>query len=208
MERWDAVERENLVTALQQAGPDQPTLCEGWQTRHLATHLYLRRHRPWQSFRQGEGSTFARLADEAADPARYAEIVDRFAAAPRTLTPMALQDGPFGMLTNHMEYVIHHEDARRGAGPVEPRVLPPEQADAVFDQTLQMASLNLRKVPVGLVLVVPGGRRKVVHKGADAVAVVGAPIELALLAFGRGRAAQIELQGSEGAVEAFQATLS
>lgn len=208
MERWDAVERANLVAALQQAGPEAPTLCEGWQTRHLAAHLYLRRHKPLRAFKQGEGSTFARLAEEAQDPARYVELVERFDASPRALTPMALQDGPLGMLTNHLEYVIHHEDVRRGAGPIEPRVLPPEQSDAVFDQTGQMASLSLRKAAVGLVLVVPGGRRRVVHKGADAVAVVGAPIELALLVSGRGRAAEIDLQGSEGAIEKFGATLT
>lgn len=208
MERWDAVERANLVTALQEAGPEAPTLCEGWQTRHLATHLYLRRHRPWQAFRQGEGSTFARLADEAGDPARYAELIERFDAPPSALTPMALQDGPLGMLTNHMEYVIHHEDVRRGAGPVEARVLPPEQSDVVFDQTVQLASLSLRKAATGVVLVVPGGRRKVVHKGADAVAVVGAPVELALVTFGRRRAAVLELQGSDGAIETFEEALA
>lgn len=208
MERWDAVERGNLITALQEAAPDAPTVCEGWQARHLAAHLYLRRHRPWLAFREREGGTFDGLAEDATDPGRYAELIERFATPPARFSPMALQDGPLGMLTNHLEYVIHHEDVRRGAGPVEPRVLPPEQADAVFDQTVQMASLSLRKAGVGVVMVVPGGRRKVVHKGADAVAVVGAPVELALVAFGRRRVADIELQGSEGAVEKFEAALA
>ena len=34
--------REVLAETLLAAGPDSPTLCEGWQTRDLAAHLYLR----------------------------------------------------------------------------------------------------------------------------------------------------------------------
>ena len=205
MERWDAIERENLLTSLRETAPDAPTLCEGWQARHLATHLYLRRHRPWQSFRQGEGSVFATLADEASDPARYAEVVERFAATPSRLSPMRLQDGPLGMVSNHLEYVIHHEDLRRGAGPVPPRTLPAEQADLVFDGATRFGKMALRKAAVGVVFVVPGGRRTVVRKGDDAVAVVGAPVDLALVAAGRRRAADVELRGAEEAVTTFEA---
>jgi uncharacterized protein (TIGR03085 family) len=39
-------ERKALADALQAAGPDAPTLCEGWQTRDLAAHLVLRERRP------------------------------------------------------------------------------------------------------------------------------------------------------------------
>lgn len=205
MERWDAIERENLLTSLRETAPEAPTLCEGWQARHLATHLYLRRHRPWQSFRQGEGSVFATLADEASDPVRYAEVVEKFAATPDRFSPMRLQDGPLGMVSNHLEYVIHHEDLRRGAGPVPPRSLPAEQADAVFDGATRFGKMALRKAAVGVVFVVPGGRRTVVHKGDDAVAVVGTPVDLALVAAGRRRAADVELRGAEDAVTTFEA---
>jgi len=38
-------ERAALVETLLGAGPDAPTLCEGWRTRDLAAHLVIREHR-------------------------------------------------------------------------------------------------------------------------------------------------------------------
>ena len=39
-------ERSALADLLDQIGPDQPTLCEGWTTRDLAAHLIARERRP------------------------------------------------------------------------------------------------------------------------------------------------------------------
>jgi uncharacterized protein (TIGR03083 family) len=39
-------ERTALCDLLTELGPDQPTLCAGWQTGDLAAHLVLREHRP------------------------------------------------------------------------------------------------------------------------------------------------------------------
>ena len=39
-------ERAALAAALRAAGPGAPTLCEGWTTRDLAAHLWLREHDP------------------------------------------------------------------------------------------------------------------------------------------------------------------
>ena len=38
--------RRELCDALLTVGPDAPTLCEGWTTRDLATHLIVRETRP------------------------------------------------------------------------------------------------------------------------------------------------------------------
>ena len=40
--------RERLLLAdlLETAGPDAPTLCEGWTTRDLAAHVVVRERRP------------------------------------------------------------------------------------------------------------------------------------------------------------------
>lgn len=202
MTRWDLVERQHLVTTLREADQCAPTLCEGWQVRHLAAHLYLRRHRPWRSFQQGDGSVFAELAERASARAAYEELVERFAAPPPPVSLMALTDGPLGPLTNTTEYVIHHEDVRRGAGAVPPRSLPAEQNDALFDAVTQLARLALRTLDVGVVLVVPGGRRRVVRRAAESVAVIGSPVELALAVSGRRRAADVELLGSATAIAA------
>ncbi|MGA2804593.1 MAG: maleylpyruvate isomerase N-terminal domain-containing protein [Acidimicrobiales bacterium] len=39
-------ERARLCTVLTESGQDAPTLCEGWLTKDLAAHLYVREHRP------------------------------------------------------------------------------------------------------------------------------------------------------------------
>lgn len=205
MERWDAVELNSLVEALREADPLAPTLCEGWEARHLLAHLQLRRHRPWLAFRQGPGSAFAELADRAADPAVYADLVEKFAEPPSRLTPMGLADGPLGMQTNFLEYVIHHEDLRRGAGSAAPRAVPAAEADALFDSLAMFGRLQLRRYPVGVVLAVPGGRRRVVRRSPESVAVLGSPVELALVVTGRRRAADVEILGDDDAVAAFEA---
>ena len=203
MTRWDLVERLHLEETLRAADPLAPTLCEGWQVRHLAAHLYLRRHQPWRAFSQGDGSVFATLAEEAKDPARYAELLEEFSAPVPRISPMALADGPLGPATNTTEYVIHHEDVRRGAGPVPARTLPGEHSDKLFDAVAQFARLALRGLEVGVVLAVPGGRRRVVKRADESVAVVGSPVELALVVSGRARAADVEYLGSDAAISAF-----
>ena len=39
---WHEIERAQLAQALLDVAPDAPTLCEGWQARHLAAHIVLR----------------------------------------------------------------------------------------------------------------------------------------------------------------------
>lgn len=207
MSRADRVELEALLTTLRETSPGTDTLCEGWRARHLVAHLYLRRHRPWQTFSESPGSAFARLAEDAGEESRFRALVEQFAAEPPAVSPMGLMDGPLGRVTNLVEYAVHHEDVRRGDGPVPPRRLDPEVADALFEQTTRFARLGLRSVPVGVVLVVPGGRRQVVRRGADSVAVVGAPVELALVAAGRRPAADVEVTGAPETVAAFEAAV-
>ena len=42
--RW---QRAQLCDLFEYLGPDAPTLCEGWVTRDVAAHLWVREHRPW-----------------------------------------------------------------------------------------------------------------------------------------------------------------
>ncbi|MFZ9360371.1 MAG: hypothetical protein ACO249_03425 [Candidatus Nanopelagicales bacterium] len=39
-------ERNAICQTLRQLGPDQPTLCQGWNTRDLLVHLIVRENRP------------------------------------------------------------------------------------------------------------------------------------------------------------------
>lgn len=199
---WYPRELSALIATLRETDPNAPTLCEGWQARHLASHLYLRRHKPWQ---MGKLGTYAQRAE---DPAEYQRIIDAFAEPVHAPNPLVLMDTVFAEAANLLEYVIHHEDVRRGryeTEPVTPRVLPAPMSDAVLAGAARFAKLGLRMGRYGLVFAVPEGRRQVVRRGAVSAAVVGTAPDLALVASGRARAAQVEVLGEPEAVAAFEA---
>src|SRR5690625_6805449 len=89
-----ARERQDLVTTLRAAGPDAPTLCAGWRTRHLAAHLLLRLHHPVQlaaAVLPGSADADTRTSDLAAtatEPEQYQRLLDRFAAPAAPLNPI------------------------------------------------------------------------------------------------------------------------
>ncbi|MBK5248372.1 MAG: TIGR03085 family protein [Actinomycetales bacterium] len=210
---WNQQEQDALTKSLRDAGPDASTLCEGWRTRHLAAHLYLRGHEPWRLAgmvvpwaRDGLEELVQRTGDEAREPEAYAELLDRFTAPPTGANPMRLFSQRATEAANLVEYVIHHEDVRRaGDDPSSPRELPAAMQDAIWAQSARMASLGYRSCPVGVVLVVPDGPRRVVRKGSTSVAVTGAPVELALFGAGRREQARVRITGDPEAVAAFEA---
>ncbi|MDF2847943.1 MAG: hypothetical protein K0R97_1925 [Oerskovia sp.] len=178
---WHAHERAALVHALTQAGPDAPTLCEGWRTRHLAAHVILREHQPWTQAGANGGPLhdwseghLQELAATALEPGGYAALLARVEQPPAAWSPWSWA----GDLVNLAEYFVHTEDARRGTwdtGPAETgtdrgpggtppsdgraRDLPPALRDAIWAQLRRAAPLFFRRSPVGVVLVVPGGQR-------------------------------------------------
>ncbi|WP_418605795.1 hypothetical protein [Georgenia sp. SUBG003] len=108
-----------------------------------------------------------------------------------------------------VEYVVHHEDVRRaGPDPAEPRVLPTDLVLAVWERLVPLARMAYRSSPVGVVLAVPGGPRRVVRRGADAVVVLGDPVELALHALGREEVAEVDVLGRDEVVDRFLASRS
>ena len=210
---WHRIARAQLAQALTDAGPDAPTLCEGWQSRHLAAHLVLREHSPLV----GAGIVVPALAahteraiDELADTARseegYRDLVSRVATEPAAWSPLSWA----GEQVNLVEYFVHTEDVRRGAGPVPPRELEPHHVEALWRALVRGASLSYRRAPVGIVLVRPDGVRRRVRRapsGHGTVVIRGAVGELLLHAFGRGAAAHVGIEGAPGDVEALRAVL-
>lgn len=192
---WYAREQQDLAAALRRAGPDAPTLCEGWQTRHLAAHLYLRLHRPWRMAGEilpgvaGADALTIQLGDEHAAGGDYAQLLDDFLAPPARVNPM----GMAGDAMHLLEYVVHHEDVRRAGGHDEPRTLPRGQQAALWHQVRRMGRLTQARQPHGLVLVVPGGPRAVARQGRRSVAVCGSVVELALYLTGRTEHADVDL---------------
>jgi uncharacterized protein (TIGR03085 family) len=103
---------------------------------------------------------------------------------------------------------VHHEDVRRAADGWTERPLEAGQSEALW-RRLKGARLFLRSAPSGVVLareIPPSGDRGakldlIVAKNATpSVTVTGAPAELTLWSMGRGRAANVTLDGPDEAV--------
>jgi uncharacterized protein (TIGR03085 family) len=202
-------EREGLADALVAAGPDAPTLCDGWTALDLAAHVVVREHRPDSLPGLGGGPLHAhteRLRRRAAQRGLPA-LAARLRAGPPPWSPFALPG--VDARVNLLEYLVHHEDVRR-AGPAGPRPAdeePPGLRAAVWSALAGAGRLLARRVPGGLVLRrddVPGDARhvvaeRVVRGGPDPAVLVGPPVEIALYLFGRRDAARVAVEGSDAA---------
>lgn len=193
-------ERLLLVDLLESVGPEAPTLCEGWNTRDLASHLVVRERRPDAAGGIMIKSLAGRLsrvqAEYAARP--YEELLELIRTGPPALSvfriPGADEAG------NTVEFFIHGEDVRRAQSGWAPRVLDPEFAETLWKNLARSASLNGRRSPTGLVLRRPDGQTVVARKGAPVVTVTGEPGELVLFASGRQASSEVELDGDPEAV--------
>ncbi len=200
---WHEAERQALAQTLLEVGPDAPTLCEGWQTRHLAAHLALREHAPWVmaagALAPSRAWSERRMAEQAA---AFEGSVATFARPPRRFSPRQVA----GDSINLLEFFVHHEDVRRALGR-EPRELSPALVNALWHRTRQMVPLLLLRSPVRVVHVLPDGRRAALGRGPRTVVLRAAAPELALHAFGRGANAQLVAEGSAEDVAALDQVL-
>jgi uncharacterized protein (TIGR03085 family) len=208
---WSRTEKKALVDTFRRTDPDAPTLCEGWDAKRLLAHLVQREQDPRGALGDAVGKAepghekhLGRLAGSATTPEGWSGLIDRFVAGPPRWSPFSWATEQ----VNGLEYVIHHEDVRRGAGTAAPREVPAAQADTVFRQLPLMARLTLRRSPVGVVLARPGGATAVVRSGSPAVTVTGEPVELALWVSGRRAAAHVQLSGPPEAVASFEEWLT
>ena len=211
-------ERLALSARLDQAGPREPTLCEGWTTLDLAAHLVLREHRP----DAGLGLLGGPLAVHTRSVQRrlagrtpYPRLVQMFRAGPPRFSLFALPGAD--ERANVVEYFVHHEDVRRAQPGWEPRKIDPGLTEALWAR-LRMARFVLRKAPVGVELArddrpeparpgepdgPAGPRVRITAKArTPVVTVIGAPAELTLWALGRTAAARVRLDGGEDAIAA------
>ncbi|PWD49594.1 TIGR03085 family protein [Serinibacter arcticus] len=198
--------RADLVAALRAARPTDPTLCEGWEARHLAAHVVLRERRPVHvaiAMARGVDPT-AELADTATDAEGYARLVDQVAEGPSALSPIG-----WSALANVSEMLIHAEDVRRGAElPNAPRELPERLGASVWSQVRALARLRYARSAsrggAGVVLVTPQARA-VVARGDASVVLTGTALELTLWLSGRERASLVKVTGPDAAVADFLA---
>ena len=184
---------------MRQAGPDAPTLCEGWNTRNLAAHLVIREYRPDAApgimipFFAGHTE---KVQNEVAQRTGWEALVDKVASGPPAYSPLKLLDP----LANVAEMFIHHEDVRRAQPGWEPRELEPALARNLSRTLPLMARLTLAKVPGRVILRTPEGKTVLTVGRGPSVAVTGAPQELLL--FSVGRLARVDFDGDESTVQA------
>src|SRR4051794_12610636 len=185
-------ERAQLAQALLDVPPHAPTLCEGWEARHLAAHIVLRDSSPVVAagavvpiLSSRAEAAIARLADTASTEGAYRDLVARVAHRPARWHPGAWAPES----VNVIEFFVHTEDVRRGAGPVPPRELDAELVERLWAQLKRSGGLRLRTVPVGVVLVRTDGvrhRLRTPKEGFGTVVVRGDLGEITLYLLGRG----------------------
>lgn len=196
-------EREQLCDLFTEVGPDQPTLCGQWLTKDLAAHLVVRERRldaaPGILLAPLAGYT-QRVQDSYASKP-WAELVDLVRTGPPRYSPVAI--GPVDELVNSGEFLVHHEDVRRGKPGWEPRPADEARDRSAWAGAVRVAKMTLRKSSVGVVLRTPAGAEVTAKAGADPVVVLGEPVELLLYVFGRDES-RVDLAGDASAVTALR----
>jgi uncharacterized protein (TIGR03085 family) len=204
-------ERAALAELLHEAGPDGPTLCEGWQTRDLVAHLVLRERRPDAAVGVMGGPLAgytARIQRQYLERYSYPALIAMFQAGPPSLSPFAIPGADEA--ANTVEYFVHHEDVRRARPDWTERDLPAGLEQALWKR-LKGARLFLRAAPTGIALVRDAGRAagdvieaktpRPAAGPAPRVEVIGTPAELTMWSMGRVTAAHVTLDGPQEATE-------
>ncbi|MET9760251.1 TIGR03085 family metal-binding protein [Streptomyces sp. NPDC006372] len=200
--------RERLLLAdlLETAGPDAPTLCEGWTTRDLAAHVVVRERRPDAAggilIKQLAPRLDRVMAEYTDKP--YEELIQLIRTGPPRFSPFSLK--PVDEASNIIEFYVHTEDVRRAQPDWSPRELDAVFQDALWSRLERTARMMGRGVPTGLVLRRPDGQTVVAHRGTPVVTVTGEPSELVLFSYGRQGKAKVELDGDEAAIEKLHET--
>lgn len=198
-----AASRDALVTALLAAGPQAPTLCEGWQTQHLAAHIHLRESSPLSvglvvsPLSRALQAKTMELGEASQSVKEYQRLVKSIASA-NTESPdqgkpsknplRRIGSGAgrrLATLGNLLEFFVHTEDVRRAQRRWAPRKLSTEYADALFTELRHQAKIHYRKFPTGVALVRSNGERIIAKKGNEYTFISGPAGELVLHAFGR-----------------------
>lgn len=205
-------ERVALCDALEQAGPDAPTLCGDWTAHDLAAHLWIRETDPLGApgivAKPLAGLTERRM-NEVKARWSFPQLVDRVRQGPARLSVFALPG--VDVEANTVEFFVHHEDVRRaGPTPAEPRQLPEDVEDWMWRRMKLLGRAMFRRAEVGVVLErerpvgavgEPDSVR--VTAGGEIVTVIGAPSEIMLYAHGRKAHSHVRLVGDDAALARF-----
>jgi uncharacterized protein (TIGR03085 family) len=188
-------ERAAMCDTFEKFGPDAPTLCKGWNTLDLASHLVAREARSDAAI----GLVVPFLAGH------LQNVMDKYKAKGyepliamlRTGPPWMHRTGPLAT-ANVNENFVHHEDVRRPAGE-PPRELEPEMEQILWK--MLGFGMSKKSIPgVALSLQAPGLGEKSVTKVGTPVVMSGAAGELTLYLQGRKGAAVVNFDGPDEAI--------
>lgn len=196
------IERRRLADALGAAGPDAPTLCEGWTTRDLAAHIVLRDRRPDAAagLVVPALSGHTRRVQDRIVRRDWDRLVDQVRNGPPAWS--LTRWGPVDRLANTVEFFVHHEDVRRASTGWVPRDLDDDLTAELGKALRRMAKLVGRRTPVPVTLEPDAGEPVVVKAGEPTVVVRGPVAELVLWANGRQERAAVGYDGPTEAVDA------
>ncbi len=201
IQNWARGERLALCDLLVETGPDAPTLCEGWTTADLVAHLLVRERRPDAApgiLVPPLGGYTERVQNHLKRSTPFPRMIEQLRQGPPAWSLFGLPGADAA--ANTVEYFVHHEDVLRAQpGWTTPRELPADEQEQIWKR-LKMGRFSLRRVPVAITFVEPGGRTQQVTKSGRLARVHGLPSELLLWAVGRKDVARVELTGEAEAV--------
>ena len=201
MTSWAAHERAALVDALEELGPDAPTLCDGWATKDMAAHVYVREHRPDAALGVlplGPLSAYTeRVMARVLRTHGYDGLLRRLRQPALIVRVTHLDEA-----INTAEFFIHTEDVRR-PNKLPEREMPEEFERKISGRLRQQGRLSFRRVNARVRLVPTVGEPAEFGSG-PLVEVHGRPSELLLLAFNRKADAKVEYSGDADAIDALQ----
>ena len=200
-------ERIALCDTALTAGPDAPTLCEGWTVADLIAHLHVRESDPLAALGimvPPLAGLTSRHMDAALQRYGFESLVEVVRKGPGRWSPLRVPG--VDERANGMEMYIHHEDIRRAAGVVPAtRDLGSAVEDSLW-KAAGIATMVLRKATVGIVIERSdvAGTELRAKAGTRTVTLVGKPSELVLYIAGRREAADVRLVGEPAAVASFE----
>lgn len=203
MTSYSRSERAALCDLFDSLGPEAPTLCDGWTTRDLAAHLFVRERRPLAA--PGIAlEPLAQLVDRSMTSAQerydFPQLVDKLRGGAPIWSPFRHLDDQL----NTLEYFVHHEDVRRAQPDWEPRTLSQEEQDTLWGRLTAMMRLKASKASpgkLGLLLQRDDtGDVLRLRRGEPAITLVGPPGELVLYTYGRKAVARVAKHGEPDTV--------
>ena len=201
MTSWAAHERAALVDALTELGPDAPTLCEGWLTKDMAAHVYVREHRPDAALGVLPLGPLSAYTERVMKSVLEAQGYDGLLLKLRRPAPI-VRALHVDEAINTVEFFVHTEDVRR-PNKMPLREMPEEFERKIWRRVSQQGRMSFRRAGARVRLVPTVGEPAEFGKG-PLVEVHGKPSELLLLAFNRKADAKVEYTGDAEGIDAIQ----